>query len=196
MVACCGSGPETRWLAAKVGPLGAVFAVDRSTDALAVLRERLETWGATQVRVMAADVTYLPDDVRHLDRILVAFGLHLLAVPRALRHWAGRSVPGARLVSIDWGPTRLALQPVRDRTAQVRGERDDGLAVHRCHGWQKLSTLTIPFTLPYADIEDLRTDLAMRNQQLSKQVHQVDGRFWVEAAVVVRSYVLPPAICR
>jgi len=192
MAACCGSGPEIRWLAAKVGPLGAVFAVDRNSDALAVLRERLETWGTPQVRVMPADVTDLPDDVRHLDRILVAFGLHLLAVPQALRHWSGRSVPGARLVSIDWGPTEPVPQWGRDRITQDSARRDDRPAPDQCHGWQKLSTLTIPFTLPYAGIEDLRADLAMRSQHLSSRLHQVDGWFRVEAAVMVRSYVLPP----
>ena len=196
MAACCGSGPEIRWLAAKVGQLGTVFAVDRNSDALAVLRQRLETWGTPQVRVMTADVTDLPDDVVYLDRILVAFGLHLLAVPRALRHWSGRSVPGARLVSIDWGPAG-PVQPVRDRIAQVGGGQDDHLAVDQGYGWQKLSTLTIPFTVPYAGIEDLRADLAMRNQhlcnqQLSGRWQQIDGRFWVGAAIVVRSYVLPP----
>lgn len=53
----CGSGDVTRILADLVGPSGAVVAIDRSREALAMAQERMKEHGIGHVRFMPADVS-------------------------------------------------------------------------------------------------------------------------------------------
>jgi len=101
-----GEGLFTRALAARLGPSGVVYAIDRDARALAVLRRHAER-EALVVTTVAGDFTAdvaLPD-VRagELDGLLFANALHYVQDPAAvLARWMRWLTPGGRVVVVEY----------------------------------------------------------------------------------------------
>ena len=103
----CGEGRYTLPVAARVGPLGTVYAVDLWEEGLARLGEKAGQEGVANIRVIHADVSRslpLPDAC--LDVALMATVLHDLAeagqAQGALAEVARLVKPGGRLAVVEF----------------------------------------------------------------------------------------------
>ncbi|UCC72937.1 MAG: class I SAM-dependent methyltransferase [Gemmatimonadota bacterium] len=109
-----GSGYFTEHLAAEVGAIGRVFAVDISQRALSQLRRLVEDQGLDNVEVVRGE----PDDPklpeRSLDAVLVVDAYHEMTEYQAMLSGMFRALkPGGRLVILDLIPSNPSQS--RDR---------------------------------------------------------------------------------
>jgi ubiquinone/menaquinone biosynthesis C-methylase UbiE len=82
-----GPGYVSLQLAARVGPTGVVYAVDRAPDAIACLRERMAHDSVSNIRCVVADVLQFSLESVERDRVsavLMAMMLHHTDEPAAL----------------------------------------------------------------------------------------------------------------
>jgi predicted methyltransferase len=107
-----GTGYFSRWLAAAVGPTGAVFAVDTEPNLVAHLRRRAEEERTpTVIPVLAsADDPRLPPAA--LDLVLIVDTYHHLDARLAyLRRLAAALKPEGRVAIVDWEKRPLPVGP-------------------------------------------------------------------------------------
>lgn len=92
-------------LADHVGPAGIVYAVDRSTEALAHLERRQKERGIRQIRRIAANAAILTPDGLQANSALVTMVLHHADDPaEVLRNVARFLLPGAPVVIGEFHP--------------------------------------------------------------------------------------------
>ncbi len=111
VVADLGAGPGffTRPLAERVGPRGAVYAVDVSPEMVRLLRDRDIP---AQVKVLLSGETRLPIPDGAVDLALLAFVLHKLDNPAEFLSEVRRTLkPSGRLVVLEWVPQEEPLGP-------------------------------------------------------------------------------------
>ncbi|MCC6764543.1 MAG: class I SAM-dependent methyltransferase [Deltaproteobacteria bacterium] len=107
-----GTGYFSRWLAAAVGPTGAVFAIDTEPNLVAHLRRRAEEERTpTVIPVLAsADDPRLPPAA--LDLVLIVDTYHHLDARLAyLRRLAAALKPAGRVAIVDWEKRPLPVGP-------------------------------------------------------------------------------------
>lgn len=101
----CGPGHVSLLAAARVGPSGRVYALDRSPEALALLERLQEKQGVPQIIRLAVDAHQmqpLPESVR---AVLLTMILHHDSEPAGLLRRVGSCVPrGARVVVAEYHP--------------------------------------------------------------------------------------------
>lgn len=96
-----GTGYYSFSAARVVGRTGRVYAVDLSTDLIALIRERAARRRLPQVKAILSRVDAIPLDAASVDLVLFANSLH--DVPDATVREAVRLLrPGGRLVNVDW----------------------------------------------------------------------------------------------
>ncbi len=106
-VADVGSGPGFISLLAaeRVGAGGRVYAVDRSPEALAFLRQQLAVRPAASVEPLVGAATAIPLPDASVDRALVAQMLHHDDTPQAILFEVLRVLaPGGRLLIVEHDP--------------------------------------------------------------------------------------------
>jgi ubiquinone/menaquinone biosynthesis C-methylase UbiE len=92
-------------LAERVGPTGMVYAVDRSTEALAHLERRQTERGVEQIQRIAADAATLRPDGMQADSALITMVLHHADDPsEILRNVVQFVPPGAPVVIGEFHP--------------------------------------------------------------------------------------------
>jgi ubiquinone/menaquinone biosynthesis C-methylase UbiE len=80
-------------LADRVGPTGVVYALDRSTEALAQLERRQKERGIGQIQRIAADAATLRPDDMQVDSALITMVLHHADDPAEILCNVARFVP-------------------------------------------------------------------------------------------------------
>jgi ubiquinone/menaquinone biosynthesis C-methylase UbiE len=102
-----GAGPGfvSLALAARVGPTGTVYALDRSADALAYLERLQDAGGIAQITRIAADAAALDPTSIRPDAALVTMVLHHADDPPAILRAVARCLPvGAPAVIGEFHP--------------------------------------------------------------------------------------------
>ncbi|MDA1000707.1 MAG: methyltransferase domain-containing protein [bacterium] len=102
-----GSGPGfvSLALAGRVGPGGAVYAIDRSAEALACLEGFQKERGAAQIQRIAADAAALEPADFPADAAVISVVLHHADDPPGiLRNVAQMLVPGGRALVAEFHP--------------------------------------------------------------------------------------------
>ena len=101
----CGTGATTLALAERVGPGGAVLAVDISAPMLAVARARCAARGLDQVRLLCADAQSHAFERASYDLLVSRFGVMFFSDPVAAFGNLRQALrPGGRLAFVCWGP--------------------------------------------------------------------------------------------
>ncbi len=100
----CGPGYVSLRAAERVGPQGAVLAVDRSAEALAFLQGIVDLHALRQIRPHRADVRELPAAWARARGALLTMMLHHDDEPAAVLAAAGRALPGVPLVVAEFDP--------------------------------------------------------------------------------------------
>jgi len=101
----CGTGATTLALAERVGPGGAVLAVDISAPMLAVARARCAAQGLDQVRLLCADAQSHAFERATYDLLVSRFGVMFFSDPvAAFGNLRQALQPGGRLAFVCWGP--------------------------------------------------------------------------------------------
>jgi len=101
----CGTGATTLALAERVGPGGAVLAVDISAPMLAVARARCAAQGLDQVRLLCADAQSHAFERASYDLLASRFGVMFFSDPvAAFANLLQALRPGGRLAFVCWGP--------------------------------------------------------------------------------------------
>lgn len=101
----CGTGATTLALADRVGPGGAVVAVDISAPMLAVARVRCAAQGIDQVRLLCADAQSHAFERASYDLLVSRFGVMFFSDPVAAFANLRRALrPRGRLAFVCWGP--------------------------------------------------------------------------------------------
>lgn len=133
-----GPGYVSLRLAARVGPSGLVYAVDRESDALAFLQERLRRDDVTNVRCVVADVLQLSAkdvDADSVSAVLMAMMLHHTDDAAALIGRLTSLLPiGARAVIAEFHP---------DGPAQSGPPSDARIAPERIEQWLQQAGLRV-----------------------------------------------------
>jgi SAM-dependent methyltransferase len=128
----CGTGTVARWMAARVGPRGAVAGVDLSPAQLEVAQGEAQRLGLSQLRLRHADAydTGLPRE--NFDLVYCRFLLCHLAQPeRALQELRALLKPGGTLLCEDVDVGSIFTDPPSPAIARMR---DLMLAVGRSRG--------------------------------------------------------------
>ena len=102
-----GSGPGfvSLQVARRVGPDGIVYAIDRSTEALAYLERLQREQGIAQIQRIVADAASLEAETIRADAALVTMVLHHADNPRGVLNSVARIVsPGGRVVIAEFHP--------------------------------------------------------------------------------------------
>ncbi len=95
-----GPGYVSLVLADRVGPGGLVYAVDRSTDALAYLERLQKERGVAQIQRVVADATTLDAGTLHPQSALVTMVLHHADDPPCLLSNVARILPSGALAVV------------------------------------------------------------------------------------------------
>lgn len=190
----CGLGADARELAERVGPDGAVTAIDVSQAMIDAATERHDP--ALDVTYERADVTSLPYgdgtfDVVRIERVLQ----HVADADLACREMARVLKPGGRLLAYDtdWGSLSVAVERVDDdlrqrclahlasRFIQSRA----GLELRRMLTEAGLRVTTVtPHAFAYTDLATAAIPLPMLNDQIPPEADMVprdDRDAWLEA---------------
>lgn len=135
-----GAGPGfvSLRLAARVGPTGLIYAVDRAPDAIAYLRERLHRDAVTNVRCIVADVLEFSldeDEANRVSAVLLAMMLHHSDDAAALIGRLAKLLPAnAQAVIAEFHPDGPA------RSGPPRGAR---IASERIEQWLQQADLHV-----------------------------------------------------
>ena len=112
-----GTGEPAITLAERVGPQGAVAAVDQSSELLEIAAERARNKKLANLTTQQADAHTLPFADRSFDLATCRFGVMFFADPkRALTELHRVLKPGARACFAAWGPIE---QPYWQSTMKI-----------------------------------------------------------------------------
>jgi ubiquinone/menaquinone biosynthesis C-methylase UbiE len=122
-------------LAERVGPTGLVYAVDRSTEALAHLERRQRERGVKQIQRIAADAATLRSNGMQADSALIAMVLHHADDPAEILGNVARLVsPGVPVVIGEFHP---------EGPCSEGPPRNDRLAPEKIQEWCKNAGLGV-----------------------------------------------------
>jgi SAM-dependent methyltransferase len=100
-----GIGEPAMTVARRVGPNGAVVAIDQAPQMLAIARERMEASGAQNVEFVEGDAETVALPLDSFDAVVSRWGLMFFQDPvGALARFRSSLVPGGWLAAAIWGP--------------------------------------------------------------------------------------------
>lgn len=102
-----GIGEPALTAARRVGPGGAVVAVDQAPEMLAIARERIQSSGVQNVEFIESDVETLAPQPGAFDALVSRWGIMFFGDPSGtLARLRVGLVPRGRFVATVWGPPR------------------------------------------------------------------------------------------
>jgi SAM-dependent methyltransferase len=100
-----GIGEPAMTVARRVGPHGAVVAIDQAPQMLDIARERMEASGAQNVEFVEGDAETVALPLDSFDAVVSRWGLMFFQDPvGALTRFRASLVPGGWLAAAIWGP--------------------------------------------------------------------------------------------
>jgi ubiquinone/menaquinone biosynthesis C-methylase UbiE len=116
----CGAGFFTLPAARMVGPKGAVYAIDSSSESIDILRLKLQAEALTNVQTEIGEAEEYSGIERSADLVFMGIVLHDFQDPlRVLQNTRRLLKPGGRLIDLDWKKEPMKMGPPLEKRFDI-----------------------------------------------------------------------------